>query len=534
MKKIFVLAAMAFPAVCVWAQDNVNPDTYIGAQLSNEDLNGTARYVGMGGAMEALGADISTIGSNPAGIGLFRKSQVSGSFGIVSQEDGKTFQEGNKTNASFDQIGIILATRSGRHGFINFGFNFHKSRNFDYVLSAAADAVNGSSQNRQTYINLLNNMDNNGEIINPWKESQADKLNYKLIDIYDDDGQYVTTQYVDAKNYQFDRAYTGYIGEYDFNLSGNINNRIYLGITVGIKGVHYNGYSVYSEQLVSSDPMLNYVEYRDNHKITGTGFDIKAGAIFRPMEESPFRLGVYVHSPTMYKLKTSNVTSIHDQTEMKKQVVTDPMEFRLNTPWKFGFTLGHTVGTTLALGATYEYSDYSTMDLRSITDRYYDDWDGYYRDNSDTDPVMKAHTEKTLQGVHTVKIGTEYKIDKNIAVRLGYNYVSPMYKKGGVRDLTLDSSGTLLASTTDYTNWQDTHRLTAGVGFTFDQFRVDLAYQYQNRKGDFYPYQHRRTSDSNEYLSAVDFDGQRVSNEASAVRVKDNRHQLICTLSYTF
>lgn len=85
MKKIFVLAAMAFPAVCVWAQDNVNPDTYIGAQLSNEDLNGTARYVGMGGAMEALGADISTIGSNPAGIGLFRKSQVSDRLALLAR-----------------------------------------------------------------------------------------------------------------------------------------------------------------------------------------------------------------------------------------------------------------------------------------------------------------------------------------------------------------------------------------------------------------------------------------------------------------
>lgn len=40
-------------------------ETYDNAQLANKDLNGTARYVGMGGAMEALGADISTIGTNP-------------------------------------------------------------------------------------------------------------------------------------------------------------------------------------------------------------------------------------------------------------------------------------------------------------------------------------------------------------------------------------------------------------------------------------------------------------------------------------
>ena len=51
-------------------------DTYESARLLGSDLNGTARYVGMGGAMDALGADISTISTNPAGIGLFRHSHV--------------------------------------------------------------------------------------------------------------------------------------------------------------------------------------------------------------------------------------------------------------------------------------------------------------------------------------------------------------------------------------------------------------------------------------------------------------------------
>ena len=49
-------------------------ETYQDATLLRPELNGTARYVGMGGAMEALGADISTISTNPAGIGLFRHS----------------------------------------------------------------------------------------------------------------------------------------------------------------------------------------------------------------------------------------------------------------------------------------------------------------------------------------------------------------------------------------------------------------------------------------------------------------------------
>lgn len=52
----------------------------------DDDLNGTARFVGMGGAMSALGADISTIGTNPAGIGLFRGNDVTVSFGMNNNQ----------------------------------------------------------------------------------------------------------------------------------------------------------------------------------------------------------------------------------------------------------------------------------------------------------------------------------------------------------------------------------------------------------------------------------------------------------------
>ena len=79
-----------FSAIALLAANTANAqETYENAKLANQDLNGTARYVGMGGAMDALGADLSTISSNPAGIGLFRHSTVNASFGFVSQQDGK-------------------------------------------------------------------------------------------------------------------------------------------------------------------------------------------------------------------------------------------------------------------------------------------------------------------------------------------------------------------------------------------------------------------------------------------------------------
>jgi len=54
--------------------------TFDAAKIYEEDLNGTARYVGMGGAMSALGSDPSVISHNPAGIGTYRKSDINTSL----------------------------------------------------------------------------------------------------------------------------------------------------------------------------------------------------------------------------------------------------------------------------------------------------------------------------------------------------------------------------------------------------------------------------------------------------------------------
>ena len=102
----------------------------------------------------------------------------------------------------------------------------------------------------------------------------------------------------------------------------------------------------------------------DERKITGTGFDVKAGSIFRPAEESPFRIGLYVHTPTWYDLTTRNYTVLDNKTSeaygsSDYGKSSESYDFKFYTPWRFGVSLGHTVGNYLALGATYEYADYT-------------------------------------------------------------------------------------------------------------------------------------------------------------------------------
>ena len=513
MKRIIAIAAFALAMLPAAAQE-----TYENAKIGWSDLNGTARYVGIGGAMEALGADISTIGTNPAGIGLFRKSQANISLGVVSQQDGNAFGGGHTTNMSFDQVGFVYASRTSPTGFLNFGFNYHKSRNFNYILSAAS-GLYGASQNKLTYAKAKNELlfEGNGapNFNKPYVAcNQLDDMYARNL-LYDYDTN--TWYYEEANNYTMDRRHWGYIGDYDFNLSGNINNRVYLGMTIGIHDVNYKHYSEYTEYFPQNSP----IQVADDREIEGTGADIKLGIIFRPIETSPFRIGLSVTTPTWYDLDTHNYTTMSDAGGSVYN--SEDYEFKLYTPWKFGVSAGTTFGSSLAVGASYEYTDYGTMDTRYKTGEHYSWWyDDYYED-SESDDVMNRHTADMLKGVSTLKLGAEFKAAPEVAVRFGYNYVSPMYQKDGYKDGTLNSEASYYSSATDYTNWEATHRITCGLGIQLDKLNLSAAYQYATQNGYFEPFMSYRDSQT-----AAD------DNVADAIKVSNKRHQVLLTATYTF
>lgn len=147
MKSKYILSALLLSAgLAAEAQD-----VYKFEALSGSDLTGTARYVGMGGAMNALGADLSTMGTNPAAIGLYRKSDAAITASITSQPDGINLYDLKKTRASFDQLGFVYACRIGDETvrFMNFGFNYQKRRNFKNTLSTGGNLDGGLSQSWQ-------------------------------------------------------------------------------------------------------------------------------------------------------------------------------------------------------------------------------------------------------------------------------------------------------------------------------------------------------------------------------------------------
>lgn len=531
--KHILFASVLMASVTAAAQE-----TYQDGKLAVPQLTGTARYIGMGGAMEALGADISTISTNPAGVGLFRKNQVSISAGVVAQMDAEKYTKfnnnsinfnGEKSHVTFDQVGIVWSPAHGRSSYLNLAFNYHKSADFGQILNAA-NSLNGVSQNKMTAAK-------NSKGYAGWTAVDANYGGYN-----DNQGKYhdglltVPTTgglaYAEAQDFLFGQYQHGYIGTYDFNISGSLNNRVWLGLTIGIHDVHYNSNSLYSEDLVDG----NIVDSYEQLKISGTGYDVKAGLIFRPVADSPFRIGAYVNSPIFYdlSLRGDNDISIYgnnapatyeeaDGTQVASYAKGDrgqsnSYDFRLNTPWKVGVSMGHTIGSYFALGATYEYAWYDHMDNREKTGTYYDYWDGTGYETSTSDEAMNHDTRLNLKGVSTFKVGAEFKPIDMFAIRLGYNYVSPMYRDNAFRDQTFDSNGVYASTSSDYTNRKATNRITAGLGFNYLGWGFDVAYQYSTQKGDFYPFQ------SFEEMNCV----------APVTEVKNNRHQILMTLSYKF
>ena len=471
--------------------------------------------------MEALGADISTMTSNPAGTGFFSRTQVSVTGGLVWQNgvESHSVSGGHKTNASFDQIGIVAPLKINGKPCINVGFNYHKSRNFDQILTASG-ALSMASQNKLSAIKY----DKVGE----WGWNAIDANYKKILEKTDDQGKKYM-DYYNGQAFDFGQYQHGYIGVYDFNISGAVSNNFYLGVTAGLHDVNYRSSSSYFEQLEQNTNGAS----AERLKIDGTGVDIKVGAIFLPVDGSPFRVGLYINSPVFYDLKlrgdagsgfvqySGNLSDNNSSAYIRNSC---NYEYKIYTPWKFGVSLGHTVGSYLALGATYEYSDYGSIDNRVIDGTYYDPWYGDAYDTSSSDDVMNAHTERTLKGVHTLKLGAEFKPLPTLALRAGYNWVSAVFDENGFRDGSLESPGSGYATSTDYTNWKATNRFTLGLGFQASKnINLDLAYQYSHTNGDFYPFM--------SYYGDTNPDNNCI---VRATKVSHDRNQVMATLSYRF
>lgn len=494
MKQLFILTTLLAGSLSALAQD-----AYDAANFANSDLNGTARYVGMGGALGALGGDLSVMGSNPAGIAIFRKGEVaiSGSA-VFTNESGQMGHDA--TRASLDQCGIVFVmpeTDNGKNSFrLNFGVNYKKNRNHLSNISAGIDHLDGVLSQTNQLADLANAAYN----YNDWSGLLADMSaasDYHdgiLAEGTDEEGNFTGYEGIGASSASYKRAAYGSTSQADINVALSMDNRYFFGFSIGVYNINYNRESFYQE--LGSDGYT--YDFTNWYKTEGEGFDVKLGAIIRPVESSPFRIGLAIHTPTWYKLEDSNGASLYFEDSPIAYASNSPYEYNYRTPWKFALSVGHTIGNFLALGAEYELSDPSTC--------HYEETDGrsssYFREVNDM-------CEQMLKAQHTLKLGLEVKPDPAFSIRVGYNFVSSPYKDDAYKVLAYDS----YATETDFVNWKATHRVTVGLGYRYRGGYFDVAYQYQAQKGDLYAFD---------------------DVSLTPTEIDNNRGQLIATLGFRF
>lgn len=504
LNRLFLLAAL-LPVMAMQAQTS-----YEAAALLDTDLSGTARYVGMGGAMSALGADVSTMSTNPAGTALYRSWDANLSFGgnWVTQRTQSNASGARAFNAygSFDNAGVVIANKRTNEGvvrFVNFGFNYYNVKRFGGKMNMASNLGGQFSQTGQMAWQAFENLEVFTEDFNPedregffhnnfYKEPwvgwltlmgaqgfliDANALNEELVS----QGKYFYPSY--DNNYS--EVVRGGIDAYDFNFSLNFVDAVYLGATLTMYSVDRESESTYSETFADGNYTL-----QNFYRTKGSGYGLKFGLIVRPFAESSFRVGLSASTPTLYTLRDYNSAILNSTVSLMDNNTGKPWtesfeidtysqeayggdcytDYTMITSSKVNVSLGGTIGTSLALGAEYEYTDYGGTKL------YY----GNGVENMD----MNAHTNENFKGQHTLRLGAE-KTFGTFYARLGYNLQAGGYKKDAWKMILINS----VQTNTAYSNIRSTQNFTCGIGYRGNVFYADAALLYSTQKADFYPFE---------------------------------------------
>lgn len=477
MKRIIYAILAILPMVSV--SQNMYDITY----LFDNAASGSARFVSMGGSMGALGGDVSVMGTNPAGTAIYRSSDFNLTAVMNSVNNNALFNgkrtPSNYTNTNLSNAGFVLAFETDETivKYLNFGANVRRKSNWCNNFS-----VKGTSDGfSQQYIinDLYNGQFDAFEVsADMYQSLEYDWLALLAADaglfdamgnfLVDPDGKLI--HYPNNLGYQSEER--GSLDVFDINISANINDCVYVGATLGYYNLDYSRYSTYYE----SGEMGKIYTLDNDYKISGSGYDLKFGAIVRPIPYSPFRLAAFVHTPVFYKLLQHSWASMYGPRGSGFETYDERcygddyvVSYALMTPWKFGAAMSYTFGKFLALNAEYEYADASTT---------------MFTDGADADLAQNDEIERNLKPQHTVRVGAEF-LWNRLAFRAGYNYMTSAFDKAAYKHIY---NATMVDTSTEYINKFDKKSVTCGIGYIGENIYIDLAYMFQQQNSEFNPY----------------------------------------------
>lgn len=451
---------------------------------------GTARSAAMGGAFTSLGADLSSMSINPAGLGMYLSSDFGVSATIAGNSMNSVYSgnsvDNGRTRFSLSNAGLALNLHQANSGLtgLTFGFTYNKVADLNTtqyfygntplnsITELFAEQVGGVSQST---LNLGGykpydkvGTDQWGGVL-AWQTGILDPAT-------NSSGQEISDAYTPFFNLNPDSKVSnvtkivsdGYIAEYDFAVGASIDNMLYLGMTIGFQDVKYKSTISYDESYnANSTYTLEAMMYDRYSKLVGSGINVKLGATIRPTDY--LRIGIAYHSPTWLGVETTYV----DYMEAKYYGYSS--EGRIDTPYLLNDISIRTpsrllVGASMVLpnigiiSADYERVWYNNVRMGNTSYSY--DYYGNEYSQANYDDQISAAASEAYRPANNFRAGIELTPANNFFVRAGYAFYDSAFEY----DDTIASN-----CSPDRTSWTN---YSAGLGFRFGNSYFDITYVY--------------------------------------------------------
>lgn len=428
MKKTLLAALLAGLAVQGFAQGFLDIQRY-----SVTRQGGTARSMGMGGAIGAVGNDYSASSVNPAALAQIRTSQVMGSVGLNFTGNTSNYlsadTKDSRFNFSLPNMGVVFSTvlsdlgKERKEGLVNYSFAFGYNRINDFNRNMTAEGEN----NQSSYLDFL--AEEAGRYIDFATASQSFYPFYPEelalaagAVIYD---QQTNAYYANLpnvvnmrQNYRWQQS--GRQADWNLSWAGNFSHRLYVGAGVAVPGLRFNSTETITEKSVDANvnPDRSFI-LTNNTYTSGTGFNAKLGMVFRAADW--FRIGAAYQTPTTYRLNDQfsysfvarNFPQGNFQYRSGETLQSEAAEYKYSftTPGRATLSAAFVHKKIATLSVDYEYVDYkqaqtSTADLSFIN----------------------RLVQQNMQATSNIRIGGEYNY-YDYRIRAGYALYASPFKK---------------------------------------------------------------------------------------------------------
>ncbi len=436
-------AALVISGVCN-AQYNTFGIIRDGVTWSGNEYTGTARTMGMGNAVTAIGGDIGTIQFNPAGSAVATYSQVSFTPGVSvsitkTQGDSQDYMQNTARRNSgrfiFPNTGFTLKFDTGNStGLKRFTFGFTASVTNDFNCGIYGSGWNEKSSYASYLADCTNSLDYDARMPEKLEnyESGDDicSLAYsaRAIDrLTDVKGNYYigTTDnisstgeiYMGGRINQSTRHRTyGTKTDYVINFGADISDILYIGANLGITALVYDRQDAISESADEKDMFqtgFKDLTYNYAYRARGNGIYGKFGVLLTPLDG--LRIGAAIQTPTSIRINESFQHSMVHHFGTSLREATSPSSdwtYKLVSPMLFNLGIAYTFSNVALVSVDYERANYNLMRFKAVNFS-----DNNFFDSANTD----IQGQYAPGASNRIRVGMEIKPLQSLAIRAGYN-----------------------------------------------------------------------------------------------------------------